>query len=136
MKISVIVSIYNDGRDPRIVVLVQKNRRVSVTRNNGIEEATGQYMGFVNSDDYVTLIDFTIRRANDKTFHSKKLSCLDIYNKVKKDSFLLNNKNLYLCEKSLFLRAHFIISMLMSLSSSKKNKQQLFYQDLHNNIKA
>ena len=37
--------------DPRIVYVFQKNRGAGVARNNGIENATGDYIGFVDSDD-------------------------------------------------------------------------------------
>lgn len=39
--------------DSRIKVLSQENAGLSVTRNNGIKAATGEYIGFVDSDDYV-----------------------------------------------------------------------------------
>ncbi|WNQ12698.1 glycosyltransferase [Paenibacillus aurantius] len=40
-------------RDPRIVVLEQENAGVSAARNRGIEAAQGDYIGFVDPDDWV-----------------------------------------------------------------------------------
>ena len=40
--------------DDRIKVIHQKNAGVSTARNRGIEAATGDYIGFVDSDDYVS----------------------------------------------------------------------------------
>lgn len=41
------------SRDSRIVVVSGKNAGVSVARNKGIEMANGDYIAFVDSDDYV-----------------------------------------------------------------------------------
>lgn len=40
--------------DNRIKVIHQKNSGVSVARNKGVEVATGEYIGFVDSDDYIS----------------------------------------------------------------------------------
>lgn len=41
-------------KDNRIKVIHQKNAGLSAARNAGIDEATGQYLCFVDSDDYVS----------------------------------------------------------------------------------
>lgn len=41
------------NKDERIVVIHQENKGMSSARNAGIEIATGQYIGFVDSDDYI-----------------------------------------------------------------------------------
>lgn len=40
-------------RDTRIKVIHKKNGGISETRNVGLAAATGQYIGFVDSDDYI-----------------------------------------------------------------------------------
>lgn len=40
-------------KDSRIVFINQVNQGVSKTRNNGIKKATGKYIAFVDSDDYI-----------------------------------------------------------------------------------
>lgn len=50
-------------KDKRIKVIHQKNSGVSVARNNGIKAACGEYIGFVDPDDYVEL-DFFERLYN------------------------------------------------------------------------
>lgn len=42
-------------RDPRIIVIHQKNAGASAARNRGIELARGTYIMFIDSDDYVDL---------------------------------------------------------------------------------
>ena len=41
------------AQDPRVHVIHQPNGGVSSARNRGIEAATGQYIGFVDPDDYI-----------------------------------------------------------------------------------
>ena len=40
-------------KDDRIVVIHQNNQGLSMARNNGINIATGDYIGFVDSDDWI-----------------------------------------------------------------------------------
>ena len=39
--------------DSRIFLITQKNQGVSVARNTGLDQAVGEYIGFVDADDYV-----------------------------------------------------------------------------------
>lgn len=43
------------NRDSRIILLNQENSGQSIARNNGIKKATGEYIGFVDPDDWVDL---------------------------------------------------------------------------------
>lgn len=43
------------NRDSRIILLNQENSGQSVTRNRGIEIAKGEYLGFVDPDDWIDL---------------------------------------------------------------------------------
>lgn len=42
------------GKDKRIKVLHQENAGLSCARNKGLEHASGTYIAFIDSDDYVT----------------------------------------------------------------------------------
>lgn len=44
---------YYKSQDDRVVVVDKSNEGVSATRNRGIEIAVGDYIGFVDSDDYI-----------------------------------------------------------------------------------
>ena len=42
-----------ENKDARIIVIHQENKGVSAARNNGLEHAVGEYIAFVDSDDYI-----------------------------------------------------------------------------------
>ncbi|NLN05510.1 MAG: glycosyltransferase [Clostridiaceae bacterium] len=44
-----------EKQDNRVVVITQENKGVSEARNTGLEAATGRYIGFFDSDDYISL---------------------------------------------------------------------------------
>ncbi len=41
-------------KDPRVIVLHEKNEGVSATRNQGVRVAKGEYITFIDSDDHIT----------------------------------------------------------------------------------
>ena len=43
------------NRDSRIILLNQENSGQSIARNNGIKKAAGEYLGFVDPDDWIDL---------------------------------------------------------------------------------
>lgn len=48
-----ILNKYKKKYPNKLIIIDQENKGISVARNNGIEIATGKYIGFVDSDDYV-----------------------------------------------------------------------------------
>ena len=44
---------YFENKDKRVRVYTKENRGLSASRNFGVERATGVYIGFVDSDDYI-----------------------------------------------------------------------------------
>ena len=42
-------------KDKRIIVINQENKGLSAARNRGLEKVSGEYIGFVDSDDWVDL---------------------------------------------------------------------------------
>jgi glycosyltransferase involved in cell wall biosynthesis len=61
---------YYKSVDNRIVLIDKPNEGVSSARNHGIEIAKGEYIGFVDSDDFIktNMYEFLLKRIqNDKT---------------------------------------------------------------------
>ncbi len=59
-------------RDPRIIVINKRNEGQSIARNIGIDNATGEYIGFMDSDDWVDLDYF------EKLYNNAKENNADI----------------------------------------------------------
>lgn len=92
-------------KDSRIRVIHQENHGVAFTRNVGLDKATGEYIAFIDSDDYVkdiyietllkTCIEKNCKITICKSFDTDKREMFDLpysYNVRTYDSdFLLHN---------------------------------------------
>jgi len=80
-------------KDERIKIINQKNKGVSAARNTGIDAATGEYIGFVDSDDWVKL------DAYEKLYNKITREDVDIvfsrYNYVFEDGRIEHNPNYF-----------------------------------------
>lgn len=77
-------------KDDRIKVIHKENGGVSTARNVGLENATGNYIGFVDSDDYLELNMYELL-FNDLTVNNSDISVCSTFlvsenNEIKKDS--------------------------------------------------
>lgn len=66
--------------DSRIKIFEQKNSGLSATRNNGISYVNGEYIAFVDSDDWVDL-DFFEKLYNSAKNNDSDISCATIIRK-------------------------------------------------------
>lgn len=62
-------------RDKRIIVIHKKNGGLSDARNAGIEISTGEYIGFVDSDDYIELNMYELMLAALKKNDADYCAC-------------------------------------------------------------
>jgi glycosyltransferase involved in cell wall biosynthesis len=61
--------------DKRVKIIHQKNQGASMSRNNGIDIATGNYIGFVDSDDWIDNDMFEILYKNIANFDADISMC-------------------------------------------------------------
>ena len=62
------------NKDSRIKIIDKQNEGVSVARNTGIEVATGEYLMFVDSDDY--LVENACEKALNTIEHNESDICI------------------------------------------------------------
>ena len=108
------------AKDPRITLIHQKNAGVGYARNKGLSLATGDYVGFVDPDDWIDLTmmsglaaavdkyaadivicDWQTFSDNDEVngkVHSQKISNDTPFEKLR-DEFLLDKHPNFLCNK-------------------------------------
>lgn len=63
------------SQDGRIVVIHQENQGVSAARNRGIAAAAGDYIGFVDADDYIRPDMFQIMLDHAKKYDAEIVLC-------------------------------------------------------------
>ena len=91
------------SKDDRIIVISQENQGLSAARNAGLKIATGEYIGFVDSDDYIELNYYeklyNTACKNDSDIalttilkHKKKYLRYNVLHKKEKVAYTLNDK--------------------------------------------
>ncbi|EDO8877922.1 glycosyltransferase [Campylobacter coli] len=89
--------------DSRIVLIHKENAGLGAAYNTGLEIAKGEYIGFVESDDWVELNMFEELYNKAREFDVDVCRCLAIRQESNKTSLILNKFSscLDLCDKSI-----------------------------------
>lgn len=66
--------------DPRIITIHQKNQGVSAARNAGLKIAKGEYIGFVDPDDWIEPTMYSVLIQSIERYKSDIASCSWFYN--------------------------------------------------------
>lgn len=105
--------------DPRIKVIHKKNGGLGFARNSGLEIATGEYVAFVDSDDYVNIFMF------EKLYETAKEHLLDTvycgFNNV--DQNLKVNPQSEVNELAIFSNKESIKGVLLDMIGTQPNSR-------------
>lgn len=78
------------AQDGRIVVIHQENQGVSIARNKGLNIATGDYIGFVDADDWIDEDMYEVLHINMLKYNAAISMCRHKY---------INQDNIYVPEE-------------------------------------
>ena len=83
-------------KDSRMIVINQENQGVGVARNKGLEIARGDYIWFVDSDDYVERngLDYVYEKSKE---NNADIVCFGV-NNICKSTIISGHTNQYLSE--------------------------------------
>jgi glycosyltransferase involved in cell wall biosynthesis len=90
-------------KDQRIRLINQKNQGLSAARNKGIQEAKGEYLTFIDSDDFITTdyVSYLYHLLKNNNFQSSLAICslMDVYSNSGKQKNMGNGEKLTLTGK-------------------------------------
>lgn len=117
-------------KDKRIKIITTKNQGLSLSRNVGIDNATGSYLYFVDSDDYIELDTIEFLYNLCKKYNSDFSTCepLTIYD------YSFTNKQPKKKDKILD-KYEMLKKVLLAENSAGTTWNKLIKKELYNNIR-
>lgn len=90
-------------RDRRIKLITQENQGLSAARNKGIQKARGEYLTFIDSDDYITrdYVNYLYQLLAKNDFQSSLALCslMNVYSNSGKQKNMGNSEEITLTGK-------------------------------------
>lgn len=127
--------------DKRIKVISQENQGISVARNNGMKVATGEYIGFVDSDDWIDLNFYEKLYDAAKRYDADIAACgikrilknkEKVFFNFKKERFTVDQNEKY--EICYIPKHSYVYNKIYRLEELKKHNLQFeagkYYEDL------
>ena len=132
-------------KDKRIKVINKENGGLGSARNNGIEEATGEYLSFVDSDDYIDLnmykkLTEIIQDEDIIIFNHSRFD--DKSGKIIKKKYLQDEKMVELSSENIYLYSKIENSCWNKIYKTKFIKENKFsfmeilYEDVCWNVEV
>ena len=104
------------SKDSRIRIIDNQHQGVAKTRNTGIEQSTGEYIGFVDSDDYID-IDFFEKLYNSATKSNSDIAIASI----------LKHKNFFNIYNAKYTKEETAITLQDKIKLCEDKKHFFFY---------
>lgn len=104
------------SKDSRIRIIDNQHQGVAKTRNTGIEQSSGEYIGFVDSDDYID-IDFFEKLYNSATKSNSDIAIASI----------LKHKNFFNIYNAKYTKEETAITIQDKIKLCEDKKHFFFY---------
>lgn len=104
------------SKDSRIRIIDNQHQGVAKTRNTGIKQSTGEYIGFVDSDDYID-IDFFEKLYNSATKSNSDIAIASI----------LKHKNFFNIYNAKYTKEETAITIQDKIKLCEDKKHFFFY---------
>lgn len=104
------------SKDSRIRIIDNQHQGVAKTRNTGLEQSTGEYIGFVDSDDYID-IDFFEKLYNSATKSNSDIAIASI----------LKHKNFFNIYNAKYTKEETAITIQDKIKLCEDKKHFFFY---------
>lgn len=104
------------SKDSRVRIIDNQHQGVAKTRNTGIEQSTGEYIGFVDSDDYIDL-DFFEKLYNSATKSNSDIAIASI----------LKHKNFFNIYNAKYTKEETAITIQDKIKLCEDKKHFFFY---------
>ena len=104
------------SKDSRIRIIDNQHQGVAKTRNTGIEQSTGEYIGFVDSDDYID-IDFIEKLYNSATKSNSDIAI----------ACILKHKNFFNIYNAKYTKEETAITIQDKIKLCEDKKHFFFY---------
>lgn len=104
------------SKDSRIKIIDNQHQGVAKTRNTGIKQSTGEYIGFVDSDDYIDL-DFFEKLYNSATKSNSDIAIASI----------LKHKNFFNIYNAKYTKEETAITIQDKIKLCEDKKHFFFY---------
>lgn len=117
-------------KDSRITVIHKENKGLSDARNVGIERAKGDYLSFVDSDDYISS-DFIETMLNNAIKNNADISCVNyqeyfINDKVNQNTFFSDDRHIIIMDKFAAIKQILRVDGFGNYAWNKLYKKYLF----------
>jgi glycosyltransferase involved in cell wall biosynthesis len=114
--------------DPRVLSISQKNCGVSAARNRGLELARGEYIAFVDSDDWIELDMLENLYVQAKQFDSDVVICNVLVHECQKSPYQRFNFTKF--HFDLYTERELFFSQLMQFKFDNANWNKLYRRSI------